>query len=342
MQSQLPCIFIGSSSESLDIAREVEVQFDNDALVTVWNNDMFRPSRGTLEELLEASSKFDFAVMILTPDDLLESRGTSFASPRDNVLFELGLFMGKLGRERTFIMHERNVNLKLPSDLDGIGRVLYRQRPDNNWAATVSPCCTQMRRQIHFLGTLKRQLSEPLLRFANFYLAADTMEAYLKECLCHKASMSIRWIGTSMDYGWPLLKRCLDKLPTSNPYVVNLEIAMLSSDWSDIDAVNKGWRTTSDTIAVLIQKYRDAALATKTAQVNISLYRYKHMPNITGLLVDNEYLFLNYCTWIRGELSSGDNEYELYTSHDQNIGRHKIAHYNAWFDYCITNFTSIM
>ena len=47
---------------------------------------------------MNALDQFDFAVMILSPDDMTESRDQSYASPRDNVLFELGLFMGRLGR----------------------------------------------------------------------------------------------------------------------------------------------------------------------------------------------------------------------------------------------------
>jgi CRP/FNR family cyclic AMP-dependent transcriptional regulator len=58
--------------------------------------------------------------------DTSESRGQSYASPRDNVLFELGLFMGRLGPKRVFIVHEADVNLKLPADLAGIGVLPHR------------------------------------------------------------------------------------------------------------------------------------------------------------------------------------------------------------------------
>ena len=54
--------------------------------------------------------------MVMSPDDLLESRSQSYASATDNVIFELGLFMGKLGRSRVFIVHEQDANLKLRYD----------------------------------------------------------------------------------------------------------------------------------------------------------------------------------------------------------------------------------
>ncbi len=69
--------------------------------------------------------KHDFAVLVLTPDDVTESRGASQLSPRDNVLFECGLFMGRLGRERAFIVCDKSTKLKLPSDLAGVSLIPY-------------------------------------------------------------------------------------------------------------------------------------------------------------------------------------------------------------------------
>ena len=113
MTRELPSVFIGSSTEGLLVAREVELQFQQVAHTTIWKDGVFGPGSGYLESLMNALEQFDFAVMVLSPDDLIESRNESYASPRDNVIFELGLFMGRLGRSRTFIVHERNVNLKL-------------------------------------------------------------------------------------------------------------------------------------------------------------------------------------------------------------------------------------
>src|SRR5260370_29389538 len=104
MTSEFPSLFIGSSSEGLDIAREVELQLLYVARVNLWTNGIFILGEGTLESLMNALDKFDFALMVLSPDDLLETRRRHYASLRDNVLFELGLFMGRLGRRRTIIL----------------------------------------------------------------------------------------------------------------------------------------------------------------------------------------------------------------------------------------------
>jgi len=97
MSVNLPALFIGSSSEGNRIAREVELQLKDYVKVNLWSNGIFSLGKGTLEALINALDDFDFAVMVLTPDDLIETRNQNYTSPRDNVLFELGLFMGRLG-----------------------------------------------------------------------------------------------------------------------------------------------------------------------------------------------------------------------------------------------------
>ncbi|MGH7453643.1 MAG: nucleotide-binding protein, partial [bacterium] len=116
-----PTLFIGSSSEGLEVARAIEYQLKDDGEVTIWNEGIFGLSLGTLESLVNAIERFDFAILVLTPDDLIVSRDISIQAPRDNVMFELGLFIGRLGRSRTFIVCDGdNKNMRLPSDLAGV------------------------------------------------------------------------------------------------------------------------------------------------------------------------------------------------------------------------------
>ena len=109
MNDQRPRVFIGSSSEGSEIAAEFQVAFDRDCEVEVWDQGTFGLSQGTLESLVAALDRFDFAILVATADDMREMRGDRKAVPRDNVLFELGLFMGRLGRER--LLRFRSVGL---------------------------------------------------------------------------------------------------------------------------------------------------------------------------------------------------------------------------------------
>ncbi|MCI0692574.1 nucleotide-binding protein [candidate division KSB1 bacterium] len=149
-----PTLFIGSSSEGLEVARAIEYQLKDDGEVTIWNEGIFGLGLGTLESLVNAIERFDFAILVLTPDDLVVSRDISIQAPRDNVMFELGLFMGRLGRARTFVVCDGdNKNMRLPSDLAGVTVVKYKaNRSDGNLVAALGPACTLIRQAIKNLG----------------------------------------------------------------------------------------------------------------------------------------------------------------------------------------------
>ena len=156
--SNLPQIFIGSSSEGLATARALEVHLQKHADITLWTNGAFRPGISYLQSLLDALDKFDFAILIITPDDLIETRDITYASPRDNVLFELGLFMGRIGPNRTFFLTESSDNIKLPSDLSGISKFEYRTR--ENLIAATSPAATLISYEIKTTG-VRNNKKEP-------------------------------------------------------------------------------------------------------------------------------------------------------------------------------------
>jgi predicted nucleotide-binding protein len=110
-------VFIVSSAEALSIARTLQNAFEHDPFtVTVWTDGVFRISNYAIESLEQQLAQSDFAIAIAQPDDLTESRGESKPSPRDNVIFELGFFMGRLGRHRALLMEPRGEEVKLPSD----------------------------------------------------------------------------------------------------------------------------------------------------------------------------------------------------------------------------------
>ena len=114
-----PTVFIGSSSEGLPVANAFKKKFGKKAIVDVWNaGQVFRQGEGYLESLLNASSLYEFAILVFTSDDTTTIRDQTHATPRDNVLFEFGLFLGRLGRRRSYVVAQDK--LRLPSDLLGI------------------------------------------------------------------------------------------------------------------------------------------------------------------------------------------------------------------------------
>jgi hypothetical protein len=67
-------------------------------------------------------------VVIMTGHDAARVRGRDVNLPRDNVIFELGLFLGRLGRKRTFFMVDKNSGTKIASDLSGVEPVEFESR----------------------------------------------------------------------------------------------------------------------------------------------------------------------------------------------------------------------
>ena len=94
-------IFVGSSAEQLKLARAIRNNLSAYGhAVTVWDQGIFSIGKVALDALTCSLDRFDAAVFVFAPTDLLRIRGQAFEAVRDNVLFELGLFTGRLGRDR--------------------------------------------------------------------------------------------------------------------------------------------------------------------------------------------------------------------------------------------------
>ncbi|SRR5216683_3217843 len=152
MARKRPSVFIGSSTEGLKIGRALQVLLDQACEVTIWSQGIFGVGQGTLESLVAALDRFDFAILALTPDDLISSREHTSPGPRDNVLFELGLFMGSLGRERTFLVYDRTAQLKLPSDLAGVSAATFEPHASGNLQSSLGAAATLIEERIDRLG----------------------------------------------------------------------------------------------------------------------------------------------------------------------------------------------
>jgi len=105
--------------------------------------------------LEKAVSESDFAIAIAQPDDVVRSRKKMQPTLRDNVLFELGLFMGKLTRHRAILIHPKVRNLKIPSDLHGLTLLSYLPDSPPNLADRLKPVCDDIRRIVKLHGVRK-------------------------------------------------------------------------------------------------------------------------------------------------------------------------------------------
>lgn len=120
-----PSVFIGSATESHPIAKKIQSFFDSKRYdVDTWKMNIFGQkdsdgdSLSNAEQLKNFTDIYDFAIFIFTPDDKLISQTrinrekgamAEAYSTRHNVVFEFGLFLGRLGAERSFILYDDDV-----------------------------------------------------------------------------------------------------------------------------------------------------------------------------------------------------------------------------------------
>lgn len=146
-------VFLISSAEALPVARVIQNALAHDSfLVTLWTDGVFRATSYALESLENAVDESDFAIAVAHSDDLTLFRGEGWPAPRDNVVFELGLFMGRLGRKRAILMEPREDKVKLPSDLSGITTIPYSYEPGKDAPARMAPACNILRDHINEWG----------------------------------------------------------------------------------------------------------------------------------------------------------------------------------------------
>jgi tetratricopeptide (TPR) repeat protein len=156
-------VFVGSSIEGLPIAYAVQQNLRYSAEVTVWDQGVFNLSESALESLQEVLSNSDFGVFVLSPDDVLKIRGKENVAVRDNVVFELGLFIGKLGKKRCFMLiPDKNAEIHLPTDLVGMTPGTYEtERSDGSFQRGSGPACHDIRGAIEKVGPIFNSKATP-------------------------------------------------------------------------------------------------------------------------------------------------------------------------------------
>jgi Predicted nucleotide-binding protein containing TIR-like domain len=152
-----PRIFLGSSGKQAKLLQALTRGLEDVAHVEPWTTS-FNPGTTTLERLLELTREVDFAAFVFAQDDWTTNSPAADpaptpgqASPRDNVVFEAGLFGGVLGMRRTFILHASGA--KLPTDLLGLTCVRY---DGSATPAAVKVVCEKLRSAIENVGSVTR------------------------------------------------------------------------------------------------------------------------------------------------------------------------------------------
>ncbi len=126
-----PKLFIGSSRSNLSIAEKVKSYLSSNVDCSIWNSpEIWEINQSTFDNLLRCVSYFDFGLFIATADDWTLTKDKIVIEPRDNVILEMALFCGALGRDKSFLMVEEGI--KLPTDFDGIYMPYFKKEDEKS------------------------------------------------------------------------------------------------------------------------------------------------------------------------------------------------------------------
>lgn len=133
-----PKIFIGSSKAGLPVAEKVRANLSEIGDCYLWQDpNMWEPNKSTFDNLLKMASYFDFGIFVATADDLTLTNDKIVIQPRDNVILEMALFLGAMGKHKSFMLVENDI--KLPSDFKGI----YMPRFNASDVASIKSACDE-------------------------------------------------------------------------------------------------------------------------------------------------------------------------------------------------------
>ena len=199
MSESRPKVFIGCSSESYRVAQAIQNNLDHVGFIKIWRQNVFEPSHSTDQDLIQNAPTFDFAIFVLAPDDDVKSRGVEQKAPRDNVIYELGLFMGVLNRDRVFLLRQKGANVKLPTDVVGVNPIDYQVPPEgsDDWEAALGSPCNIIERIINKRGVRKVSREVTKTKEEQYQNAAQFFDQFLKEkygvsSQCDSISLTIK------------------------------------------------------------------------------------------------------------------------------------------------------
>ena len=215
-----PAIFIGSSRESLKASEAIQILLDPHCEVELWNQGVFGLTQGSLESLVGAVGKYDFAILVLGADDMTVSRGSQQMTARDNVIFELGLFLGGLGRDRTFLIYDRNTPPVLPSDLAGVTAATYEPHSSGNLEAALGAACGRIRNQIERLGVKDLERARALSNATESVQAVSTRMNDMIRLLARSRKVELEIISSQF-----------------GPMIDRSKLQQLMQDLHDLDAI---------------------------------------------------------------------------------------------------------
>lgn len=340
MSTRKPTVFIGSSTEDLPVLEAFERMLAPVAKVIPWTNeDKFRETGDYfLDALIQTSGKSDFAILIFGPNDVVHSRGKKQAVPRDNVIFELGLFISKLGRQRTFVIAPKiwRTGLKILSDLQGLKIEQYDSGSRSaDYDAILKPICRR----------IVRKLREPrphpdLHRPRGVTEVRRPLEDLIARARARRRPAVIRNIALDMETTWPLVYEIIQ---TPSLEVKDITWRSLMIDPQSPAIRKHGSNTVSTSTArdqakKMVAFFRQNEDEMARRKIRFECRAYADLPTMHGFLFNDEALFFTVCGIKKGKLAGSANPYIRFDRGGGAEGQgddspaHFIGAFEDWFE----------
>jgi hypothetical protein len=343
MSKKKPTAFVGSSAESIPVMDTVVRLLKPYAQVTKWTDgDKFRKiGHYFLDSLIDASGQFDFAILVFGPDDIVRSRKKIQPAPRDNVVFELGLFLSKLKRERTFVIAPTlwKSGLKILTDLSGLNIPEYDvPEKEDDLEKNLKGICRSIGVQMREIGA--RQESRGPKDVSGVHPQLEDLIRTARS-LNKRKRARVRNIALDMEVTWHLVR---DKILQYQ------------------EAENISWQTLMiDHKAEVIRKHKSGTVSVSVARdveekigelcsrcapelarrnIKFECRAYSHLPILHGFMFNEDVLLFSLCGIEEGKLVGAPNPYiRLGDTHHagDDATPHFLSAFNSWFEYYWTH-----
>ena len=355
-----PKLFIGSSGESLPIVQLLEEGLKDDADITAWTDPtIFPPQKFYANSLLEVPGRFDFGLFLFEPDDVVQSRGQELAAPRDNVIFEFGLFMSRLGLERTFALAPRG-RVKILSDIAGLQPLTYVEPREvaefRKDLANTPPDKDPTRKAL--IAEIQNSLRAPLksaMEDIRKLLKAGPIEAkgvyadaanvvevgpvvikLVRAALDIQGKAVVRHLALDMSEAWGILaSNFLDNAGKSHN--ISWQCLMIDPKAPTI----KKMASPSVSITTAASRIKDMkkfmsknAKALAARKLSFECRLYADPPMVHGFHIENTALLWSACDIVKGKLDGDKTPYWRFDAADQKIhSAHPARCFKDWFDH---------
>jgi predicted nucleotide-binding protein len=143
-------VFIISSVAAVEIATVIQNSLSTENFITVvWTDGFFKEPHYSLQSLEYEADNSDFAIAIADAPGLSPASEADWSVHKDDLVFELNLFIERLAKERVILLESAQRNCDLPTSLAGITRIAYLYEQDKDVSQQLAPACRTLISYIH-------------------------------------------------------------------------------------------------------------------------------------------------------------------------------------------------